>query len=207
MDDSTKMLRRKIVGQAVRQLREHLKITRNSLARQIDEQTGRSTTDAGAVARWENGKILPQPWKRDRLAEIAAANGRKDLADCFSDPMENWRTTMIRSSDDFRAKNLDRLLTLLEIITINMSTLEASGDTGFGQFETHFMALRYFGDELAQLMLKKFTPDHPPTLLDDHQRALWNALVADFQHVQKVADWLDESNRVRSNEHGEKSKE
>jgi transcriptional regulator with XRE-family HTH domain len=198
MDENVKMLRRKIVGNAVRQLREHLKISRNSLARLIDEKTGKNTTDASAVARWERGRVLPQPWKRGRLAEIAEANGRKDLADCFRDPVENWRTTMIRSNDDFRAKNLDRLLTLMEIVAINMNSLEGSGDPGFGAFEVEFIALREIADSICRRMFKKFSPNHPPILLDDHQRSLWSGLVADFQHVEKVAEWLDENKRARS---------
>lgn len=105
---------------------------------------------------------------------------------------------MIRSNDDFRAKNLDRLLTLMEIVAINMNSLEGNDDPGYGTFEVEFIALREIADSICERMLRKFTPDHPPILLDDYHRRLWNALVADRQHLQKVAEWLDENKRARS---------
>jgi len=193
------MLRRKIVGQAVRQLREHMgaasgtaAISRNWLANIIDQPTGKHTTDAGGVARWERAKILPQAWKRKRLAEIAEENGRKDLASAFGDPIENWRTSL-QSSDDRKQKDLARYITLLEIVAINMHFLEVSdlpgesgsGPTYRGGFEIYFETLLAAARELSRLMVSKFGPDHPPILLDDYQRQHWNAIVGDARELEE----------------------
>jgi hypothetical protein len=154
-----KMLRRKIVADAVRRLRTHLGVTQNELGRMIDTAGAaerRATTDGGSVHRWETGDTLPNEWKRRELIRLAQKAGRHDLAALIEEPIRNWRQA-VRAKDDA----LFRLLTIIEICALN--------DDDVGRFdeetEQHML-------ELA-IHMKRHAPERPPILPEDYHRQVW----------------------------------
>lgn len=154
----------------------------------IDEAGGagrRATTDGGAVSGWEKGENLPHEWKRRELIKIASKNGRRDLADLISDPVQNWRESL-RVSEDWRDMQLIRMITFLEIVAINASRRERS-DPNYtdDEFELYYIALKETADMMRDKMIKKFGPDRTPTLLDDHQRQEWSRMVQEFSELQQ----------------------
>jgi hypothetical protein len=156
-----KMLRKRLVGDAIRRLREHLGISQTALGRMIDEAASadrHATTDGGAVWGWEHGDNLPIEWKRRELVRIAIKNGRRDLAAIIEDPIRNWRM-------DLMAKNrsLFEAITLLEICAINQ--VDGTGP----KLTDQAYEARYW-------LMERFTSEHPPVLFDDFQRELWAKL-------------------------------
>src|SRR5260370_36494103 len=74
-----KTYRRKVVGRAVRLLRERLNVSQSGLARM-----GGRTVDAGTVSRWERGSLVPQACKLVKLEESARRNGFVDIVETFA---------------------------------------------------------------------------------------------------------------------------
>ncbi len=177
-----KRLRKKLVGDAVRRLREHLGVTQVVLGRMIDEAAGagrRATTDGGAVWGWEKGENLPHEWKRRTLIRIAEKHGRRDLADLLGDPVRNWRA-LLRDKD----KALFESITLLEICALNQEVL--GGDNVYRYALSEMTAL--IRDELR----KRFTPERPPTLMDDYQREFWRAMTDEIEQGRKIAEQMEQ---------------
>src|SRR5689334_21907794 len=89
IDTDTKSSRRKLVGLAVKRLRDRLEISQEKLSDMI----GPGVT-ANTICRWEKGTMMPYPTTRERLAEIAMDHGDIDLAAAFEVevPFEHWLT-------------------------------------------------------------------------------------------------------------------
>jgi DNA-binding XRE family transcriptional regulator len=70
---------------ALRQLRRRLGVSQPRLADMIGGRT-----NFVSVSRWERGKIAPNPWRCNKLAEIAAKAGRTDIAGVFKLGLDKW---------------------------------------------------------------------------------------------------------------------
>jgi hypothetical protein len=183
LSETDKMLRRKLVGAAVRRLREHLSIGQTELGRMIDGGADRrSVTDPGSVSRWERGEVLPHEWKRNELVRIAREHSRNDLADAISDPVRNWRAGLLTQN-----RYMFNLITLLEICALNQ---EALGDSFYAP------ALSEMAAVVRDQLMKVFTPQKPPVLLDDYQRDFWNTMTEEIEQGRKLAE-------ARIKEHGD----
>ena len=188
LSETEKMLRRKIVGAAVRRLREHLAIGQTELGRMIDGGADRrSVTDPGSVSRWERAEVLPHEWKRNELVRIARQHGRNDLADAISDPVRNWRAGLLTQN-----RYMFNLITLLEICALNQ---EALGDSFYAP------ALGEMAAVVRDQLMKVFTPQKPPVLLDDYQRDFWNTMTEEIEQGRRIAEA-----RIKEQGNGETSR-
>jgi len=188
LSETEKLLRRKIVGAAVRRLREHLAIGQTELGRMIDGGADRrSVTDPGSVSRWERAEVLPHEWKRKELVRIARESGRNDLADAISDPVRNWRTSLLAQN-----RYLFNSIIMLEICALNQQALTS---------DFYAAALDAMAILVRDELLKHFTPQKPPVLLDDYQRDFWNTMMDEIERGRKLAEA-----RIKEQENGETSR-
>src|SRR5262245_12887778 len=110
--DSEETPRRKILSEAVRTLRERLKLPQSKFAQEID-------VDAGTVSRWERAELAPTGSKRKALANLARKHRMQDLAAAFVDPVGNWRRYAYEN-----LPSVMRDITAAEIVFINDHCLE-----------------------------------------------------------------------------------
>jgi hypothetical protein len=186
LTEDEKTLRRKVVGCAVRRLREYMGISQTELGRRIDGAAGtgrRATTDGGSVCRWEKGEILPNEWKRRELIRMAEKCDRNDLAALLDDPLQNWRAMLDKRSLDF--------LTLLEICMLNQDVLDRTFYEG---------ALTAMADQVLAQLMQHFTPERRPVLLDDHQRALWAYWRGIYDNIERDRKKIAEQETEHSKE-------
>jgi transcriptional regulator with XRE-family HTH domain len=158
LSDDEKVIRRRVIGTAIRLLREHLSLSQPGLARMLGDDT-----DPVSVSRWERGIAMPHPDKRETLAGIARKNKRSDLEATFLDPVQNWKATL--NDNGYVAD----LITLLEICAINenlISSEKAGGDEWY-------VVLAEVAAQIRDRLVRRVRQGGTVRLLTDAQRHLW----------------------------------
>jgi transcriptional regulator with XRE-family HTH domain len=158
LSDDEKLIRKKVVGSAVQLLRHHMGISQLELGRLVHD------TDPMNVSKWERGVVVPHPHKRDRLAEIARKNGRRDLEDAFINPVENWKV-MLPGNLNY----VGNLITLLEICTVNehIASLRPNSD------DLYYVTLNDIAGMIKDRLIERAKRGEPVVLLNDRQRHFW----------------------------------
>jgi len=167
-----KTYRRKVVGRAVRLLRERLNVSQSGLARMVGK-----TVDAGTVSRWERGSLFPQPWKLGKLEEIARKNGFDDIVETFATPLETWKAGMALTHPE-----LVDLITLLEIAVLNADILGSDSQEDHAAFE----GLRAAAKAVEERIVAHDRDGEPPFLFDDYQRRLMDELREKHQPERRM---------------------
>lgn len=87
LDAEAKTYRRKLIGDAVRRLRQRLNVSQEKLADLVGDETSACT-----VSRWELSRLKPYPRSRARLAQVAMEHGWLDLVADLDTPVpfEEW---------------------------------------------------------------------------------------------------------------------
>jgi DNA-binding transcriptional regulator YiaG len=163
-------VRRKAVGMAIRSLRERLHLSQSGFA----EKFSRIVDYYGTVSRWERGALLPQPWKRKKLAAIAREAGCEDLAAIFAGENLDWR---IRFAALPEFHELSRTLTLLEICTLNAYGALESEPEAYEAFIGLQRTARSFLNHIAA----NAANGKAPLLFDSLQREVWMDLINEQQ--------------------------
>jgi DNA-binding transcriptional regulator YiaG len=171
VSSAEKTAKRKWFGPAVKLMRKRLGLSQSQLARKI----GRNV-DAGTVSRWERGKLRPHPWKRRKLADLAAEGGMLDLAKMFEDGNPHWRIGLSLaaktdpvSSDDIEMANFSRFLTLLEICAVNAF----AGQYSTEEAHTAMRTLKSTVEKFVTFLVSEAEGGESIFFFDDFQRSVW----------------------------------
>jgi transcriptional regulator with XRE-family HTH domain len=166
LTDDEKEVRKKVIGMAVRLLRDHLGLSQAQFARLLDEQA-----DPMGVSKWERATVTPHPETREKLADIARKNDRPDLEAAFRDPVMNWKGTLPGN-----ARYVSDLITLLEICAINQHI------AGLDDREDDFwyQALDQMAALVRDRIVEKARKGVRPLLVNDAQRQYWFSLMEEL---------------------------
>jgi transcriptional regulator with XRE-family HTH domain len=166
LSDDEKVVRRKVVGSAVRLLRDHLDMSQSQFARELAE-----SADTMAVSRWERGVVLPHPETREKLAAMARKSGRRDLEAAFLDPVENWKSTLPGN-----ATYVSDLITLLEICAINQHVAGLTDP----EDEVWYVALDQMAALVRDRLVKRVKEGATVLLVNDTQRHYWFGMLEEL---------------------------
>ena len=156
--ENQKLLRKKSIGTAIRQLRTKLDWTQFSLAVALK-------VEPGMVSRWERGNLSPHRLYLERIKKLAKKNGLDQLVQILNDPIQNWKAAIAMNSPE-KAE----LITRLEIAAINgsMGEDEDSDDDN----------LRYTLAHIEKKMVSRYNAGEEFMFFANEQREAWQKILA-----------------------------
>ena len=163
-DKTEKTSRRKLVGKAVRLLRQRLGVSQERLADMIGTEVTGAT-----VSRWERGTLMPHPNKRKKLGRIAAKNGMKHIEGAFT-PEVGIEDFLAALAVNF-PEPYEQIL-LLDLLVLNAFVVLDCEEEG--EYHNRFVALMTEAGELFDRLVELSSVGEeifvPPSI---HHQQFW----------------------------------
>jgi transcriptional regulator with XRE-family HTH domain len=164
-----RVLRKKVIAAAIRQLRADLGLTQLGLAQKLGHKA-----EPGMVSRWERGTLTPHPVYLEELKKLARRKGKEQLVTMLNDPLPNWR--MIFAVNE---ELLSQFLTELETVVLSVWLYESP--------ELNLDRLRRETFDLQARLVEKYRAGDEIVLWTDEQRDAWRKTLERYPPQQEIA--------------------